>query len=85
MTKQQSASKNSKTNRKSLINTFNGQKIKPAKLLRNPLGMMNNGLKIPAGGLMAVQLDNGSDNRSLLMDNDRIVFWDEISSLIIKQ
>ena len=81
MAKQQSASKNSKTNRKSLVNTFNGQKVKPVKLMRNPLGMMNGCLKIPAGASIAVQLDNGS----LLMDGDRIIFWDEISSLIVKQ
>ena len=43
--------------------------------------MMNGGLKIPAGGSIAVQLDNGS----LLMDGERIIFWDEISSLIVKQ
>jgi hypothetical protein len=60
---------------------FNGQKVKPVKLLRNPLGMMCGDAKVPAGGIQAVQLDNGS----LLMNGEKVVFWDEIKHLIVKQ
>ncbi len=43
--------------------------------------MMCGDAKVPAGGIQAVQLDNGS----LLMNGEKVVFWDEIKHLIVKQ
>ena len=71
-------SKNAKTNRKSLVNMFKGQKVKPVKCILNSLGVTVNGHKIPAGSVLAVQLENGS----LMMEGEKIVLWHDIAHLI---
>jgi hypothetical protein len=74
-------SKNAKTNRKSNVCLLDGKKVKPMKLFRNPMGAMIEGMKIPAGGMLVVQMDNGS----VMMKENNPVLWSDVAHLITYQ
>ncbi len=78
-------SKNAKTNRKAIASYYKGQKVRPVKVVMNPLGAKTivGGIlrKISSRPMLAVQLESGD----YLMENGSIVFWDDIAHLIVRK